>query len=486
MTFSSSTALNAPAGSPALRSIASLPGPFALPLVGSALQIRPTRVHLDVERWARRYGPLFRLRLGRNTMLVVAGHEHVSAVLRERPDGFRRPSVTADVALEIGGITGLFLAEGADWRNQRRMVMQGFAPAAIRAYFPALVTVALRLQRRWEAAAAGGRSIDLSEDLKRYTVDIIAGLAFGTEVNTIDSGEDVIQRHLDVMLPAVARRSLALFPYWRYVRLPADRRLERSAAGLTAAVADLVGQARRRMQAEPARRARPANLLEAMLAAADQEGSGVDDDTVGGNVATMLLAGEDTTANTIAWMLYLLHCHPQALRKAQDEVRRVAPDPAAFCVEQMDALEYLGACASEAMRLKPVAPYLPLEALRDSVVGDVAVPAGTTLWCVMRKDSVADTHVQDGAAFDPQRWLRKDEVGPPDKHLSLPFGAGPRTCPGRYLALLEMKIVVAMLLARFELAGVDTPDGREARELMGFVMSPVGLRMRLRQAGGAV
>jgi cytochrome P450 len=76
----------------------------------------------------------------------------------------------------------------------------------------------------------------------------------------------------------------------------------------------------------------------------------------------------------------------------------------------------------------------------------------------------------------PERWLGNSV----DKHVSTPFGSGPRTCPGRYLALLEIKIAVAMLVGHFELDSVDTLDGKEAQELMGFVMSPVGLRMRLK------
>lgn len=466
-----------------LRRIRDLPGPRPLPLLGNILQVTPGRIHQDIERWSARYGPLLQARLGRIPVLVVADHQAVGAILRDRPDGFRRPAASAAIGVEMGGAPGLFDAEGAAWRQQRRMVMHGFAPAAIKAYFPALVKVALRLQRRWDAAAAAaaGQAIELAADLKRYTVDIIAGLAFGTDVNTIESGDDVIQRHLDLILPAVARRSLALFPYWRYLKLPADRRLERSVAAVRDAVADLIAQARQRMLEQPARRERPANLLEAMLAAADRDDSGVNDRDVAGNVSTMLLAGEDTTATTLAWMIYLLSRHPQALRRAQDEVRRLAPDPAAFSIEQMDALDYLGACASEAMRLKPVAPYIPLEALRDTVVGDVAVPAGTLICCLMRHDSVADTHFPDAAAFKPQRWLEADI----DKGVALPFGAGPRTCPGRYLALLEIKIAMAMLLARFEIAAVDTPDGGQAQELMGFVMSPIGLRLRLRPAPAA-
>jgi cytochrome P450 len=199
---------------------------------------------------------------------------------------------------------------------------------------------------------------------------------------------------------------------------------------------------------------------------------------VAGNVLTMLLAGEDTTANTVSWMIYLLQRHPACLARAREEVRRLAPDAAHFTIEQMDSLDYLGACASEAMRLKPVAPFLPVEALRDTVIGDIAVPAGTLVWCVMRHDTMSEVHFPDAQAFQPERWLA-DSGEANNKRASMPFGAGLRTCPGRYLALLEIKIAMAMLLGSFDIAGVDTPDGGEAQELMGFVMSPIGLSMRL-------
>ncbi|SFU73946.1 cytochrome P450 [Pseudoduganella namucuonensis] len=469
-----------------LRSIASLPGPRRLPLVGNALQIHPLRIHQEVERWCREYGPFFRMDIGRTMALVVADHDAVSEVLRNRPDGFRRPVISERVAREMGGLPGLFDAEGAEWRNQRRMVMQGFAPHAIKAYFPSLVKVALRLQRRWDGAAREGRAIDLAADLKRYTVDIIAGLAFGTEVNTIDGGEDVIQQYLDEILPALARRTFSPIPYWRYFRLPQDRRLDRAVAELTTAVRDLIAQARDRMAANPALAARPGNLLEAMIAASDQEGSGVNDEAVGGNVSTMLLAGEDTTANSIAWLLYLLRRSPGALERACEEVRRLAPDPAGFTIERMDALDYLDACVQESMRLKPVAPYMPLEALRETSVAGIHVPVGGLVWCVLRHDSVSDGHFPRAAEFDPLRWLPDaNGVVAGDKRVPMPFGSGPRTCPGRYLALLEIKVAMAMILGRYDILAVDTPDGKEAGELMSFVMSPIGLTMRLRLRDGA-
>lgn len=467
----------------ATRGIDELPGPAPWPLVGNLPQVTPLRIHQDVEAWSRKYGPLFKIRFGRTDIVVLASHELVGAALRDRPDGFRRPAITSDVGEEMGGRPGVFVAEGAAWREQRRMVMAALSPHAVKAYFPSLVAVALRLRAHWRRAAADGRAIDLTEDLKRFSVDVIAGLAFGTDVNTIDGGEDVIQRHLDIILPAVARRTIALFPYWRYVRLPQDRRLDASVASLNGSIDALIASARARLAAEPARRERPAHLLEAMICAADQDGNGIDDRIIAGNVMTMLLAGEDTTSHTLAWMLHLLRQNPEALRKARDEVARVAPDPAAFTIEQMDGLDYLDACAQEAMRLKPVAPFIPLEALRDSVIGDVRIPKGGLVWCVMRNDSVDEAHVARAADFEPERWLRGGD-GAIGKHLSMPFGAGVRTCPGRYLALLEIKLASAMLLSSFDLLSIDTVDGAEPQELMGFTMSPVGLRMRLGRIEG--
>ncbi|HET7526612.1 MAG TPA: cytochrome P450, partial [Burkholderiaceae bacterium] len=119
------------------------------------------------------------------------------------------------------------------------------------------------------------------------------------------------------------------------------------------------------------------------------------------------------------------------------------------------------------------------EALRDSRIGDLQVPRGTLLWCAMRRDGLQDRHFGDAATFEPTRWLSDDTAGS-GKRVTMPFGAGPRICPGRYLALTEMKMLLAMLLVHFDIVAVDTPAGGEAVERMSFTMVPVGLRMRLR------
>ncbi|MES2101846.1 MAG: cytochrome P450 [Pseudomonadota bacterium] len=466
-----------------LREIGDLPGPRGLPIVGNAFQLDRARLHQTVEGWAREFGPFFRFRLGRRTLLGVADHEALSAALRDRPDGFRRTKHLETIGLEMGLTPGVFGANGEAWKRQRRMVMAGFDPTHVKAYFPSLLKVTQRLRGRWLRAANAEQAIELQPELMRFTVDAIAGLAFGADVNTLESDDEIIQQHLDKIFPVLFKRVFSMLPWWRWFPRATDRQLDRSVIAVNAAIAGFIAQARARLAAEPQRRMRPPNLLEAMIVAADEGDSGVTDREVAGNVLTMLLAGEDTTANTLAWMIYLLQRHPETLRRAQAEVRALALDSRAFTPDHMASLDYLEACAHETMRLKPVGPFQVIEALRDTEIAGIRVPERTGVWCVMRGDSLSERHFPNALAFRPERWLADGGAGAASsaKRVSMPFGAGPRVCPGRYLALLEMKMAMAMLLTHFDIADVTTPDGGEAVEHLAFTMMPVGLTMRLRE-----
>jgi cytochrome P450 len=477
--------LESPASAPVLatRTVDALPGPRRVPVFGNALQIKTSQLHLQLEAWAREFGPYYQLRLGPRRLMVVADHKAIGVLLRDRPEGFSRSNRLAEIWKEMGLPNGVFGANGDIWRRQRRMVMAGFDPGHVKRYFPSLNGVAQRLAGRWTEAARQHTSIDLQADLMRFTVDAIAGLAFGAKVNTLESDGDIIQLHLDKIFPALFKRMFAPFPVWRWFPSRADRELKSTIIEVMAAVDGFVSQARLRMAAQPQLREHPENLLEAMIAAADQPDSGIDDSQVAGNVLTMLLAGEDTTANTLAWMIHLLWQNPDVMARAVAEVRSVCGDARELTIEHMGQLDYIEACANETMRLKPVAPHIGFQTLRDTQVGDVQVPAGTMIISVMRHDSVSDEFVANAAAFSPQRWL--DDNNPTlnassAKRVSMPFGGGPRICPGRYLALLEMKMAMATLLGRFDIERLDTPDGELPRENMALTMTPVGLRMQLR------
>jgi cytochrome P450/nitrite reductase/ring-hydroxylating ferredoxin subunit len=464
-----------------LRRIEDLPRPGGLPVVGNMLQLDLPRLHQVFEGWARTHGPLFQVRLGpRRRIVAVADRALAEPILRARPETFRRVGNLEPVFQEMG-VAGVFSAEGADWRPQRRLAMEALSHRHLRTFHPTLVTVTERLRRRWHGAAERGEALDIVEELKRFTVDVTTMLTFGQDLNTIEHpGEDVIQRHLELVFPAFNRRLFAVIPLWRVVRLPRDRRLDRALGALREWLGTLVASARARLQEDPTRP--PGNFLEAMLAARDDAGQGFSDQVIFGNLMTMLLAGEDTTAFTLGWVVHQLCDSPEVMARARAELRAVlggAPVPTDL--ETANRLPYLGAVANETMRLRPVAPLIFFEAITDTTLGDLAVPAGTPVLVLSRPAALDPRHFQEPERFSPERWLEPPATHEPGAHI--PFGSGPRICPGRTLALLEMKVLLAMLIQEFDLERVGT--AQEVRESFSFTMSPVGLRVRLRRRAPA-
>jgi cytochrome P450 len=465
----------------ALRSVAALAGPRGLPLLGAPEALDLERLHLALERWADRYGPIYRVALGARPVVAVSDPALVQQVLRERPGTFRRLGNVEPIFRELG-VAGVFSAEGVEWRPLRRLTMEALAPHHLRAFYPTLRNVAARLHRRLGAAADAGVALDVVEDFKRFTVDLTTQLAFGHDFNTLEADGEVLQRRLEHVFPGITRRLFAVVPLWRVVKLPAERRLERALADVLAVLRTLLGEARDRLRAEPARAARPETFLEAMVLARDEAGQPFTEGQILGNAIQILLAGEDTTALTLSWAVHELCDHPEVVGALQAEADRVLEDGVVPAdAEAVSRLEVAGAVASETMRLRPVAPLIFVDANEDAVVGDLAVPRGQTLALLMRPATASAHHFAEPAAFRPERWLKPGADGAHDASAHMPFGSGPRLCPGRSLALMELRVALATVIGGF------TPErvgSREAvAERFAFTMGPSGLRVRLRRRG---
>jgi cytochrome P450/nitrite reductase/ring-hydroxylating ferredoxin subunit len=471
----------------AQRRLSDLPGPRGLPLVGNMHQINLGSFHRVLERWAAEYGSPYLYRMGSTPVVVVSDHTVSERLLRARPESYRRGS-TVEPVFEEMGVAGVFSAEGAAWRPQRRLAMEALSHRNLKGFYPVLEAVTRRLRRRWQRKADAGATLDIAEELKRFTVDVTTALAFGHDVNTLEQGDDVIQRKLELVFPAFTRRLFALWPTWRWIRMPQDRRLDRALAELREWLGTHIAAARARLAAEPSRAAEPANFLESMLLARDPDGQPFSDAVIFGNAMTMLLAGEDTTAYTLAWAVHHLCDAPEAVAGLRREAaallagQSVSPD-----IEGANRLAYAGAVANEAMRLRPVAPLLFLEANHDVVIGDLAAPAGTWIAILTRLPAVDDRHFAEPARFLPERWLEaRAGERPPRAHepsAHMPFGSGPRICPGRTLALLEMKMVLSMLYSEFDVERVGATEA--VKEVFAFTMPPADLRVKLRRRGTA-
>ena len=458
-----------------------LPGPRGLPLIGNLHRIRFDRLHLTLEEWAEEYGSIFGIRIGPQRIAVISDRSAIQRILVQRPDGFRRTAMLQAVAAEMR-LNGVFAAEGEDWRRQRRIVVAALNRARLQTFFPTLAVTVGRLKRRWERAADRGEPVDLCRDLMRFTVDVTMQLAFGIDANTLETPGPVIQRHLDRVFPVLHRRVHAPFAWWRYIRLPSDRALDRALDALEREVGAMVQAAREHLAAEPERLRAPANFLEAILAEVESEDSEFSDADIFANAGTLLLAGEDTTANSMAWTIHYFTRHPEYFARVRREVDAlVAPETAIASLEQTNKLPLLDAFSNEVMRLKPVAPLHVLEPVSDVAILGCRIPKGTPIMLLVRRMATRDENFGDGSRFDPDRWLvpPKTKRCPHDRRAFVPFGAGPRLCPGRNLALLQIRTTLAMLCRNFEL---DSDKGNTTvEERLAFTMMPANLSVQLKR-----
>ncbi len=458
-----------------------LPGPRPLPLIGNLHQLDVATAHLTLEGWSTRYGPTYQLRMGRKRAVATTEPALIEHVLRSRPECFRR-SATIDGILSEAGVRGVFNAEGEAWRRQRKLATAALAQRHLRQLYPSIRTVAERLKTRLRVVAADGAPLDIVEDVKRFMIDVTMLIVFGHDANTVGRVDDAIQRELEAIFPVLNRRTFALFPTWRYIQTPSDQRFSRALATLRSWLDGLLAESRARLKAEPERAQRPSNFIEAMIASADEDGKPFSDDVIWSNLVTMLVAGEDTTGFTIAWAIHELCDNPTWAAELRNEADAViGPMDVAPDVDVASRLLRAEAVACETMRLRPVAPSTALETNADVALGDVLLPKGTLVFVLPRPAALSPANFADPLAFQPGRWIDPG-AAPHNVSAYLPFGSGPRMCPGRSLAFLEMKTLLSMLYKSFDVERVGASS--DVTERFGFTMSPAGLVVRLRPRAG--
>ena len=458
-----------------VRRLVDLPSPRGLPIVGNFHQLLNfEEFHRRIESWEAELGQPFTFRMFSKSILVTSDPRLADIVLHERPEAFRRLSAIQTVADELG-LNGLFSVEGSDWFRQRKLVLQALGPNQLPEFFPTLRTITGRLRSRWERVAKVGGVTDVVEDLTRYTVDVTSSLSFGQDVNTLEHEEDAVQRHLGVIFPKLTSRIFSPVPYWKYLRLPSDRKLQRSLAEIRSRVQNIINSARGELTAQSGV---PRNLLQSMLSAAAEPNSGITDKDVYANVLTLLLAGEDTTAHALAWTLYFLSQRSDLQALLRHEAKEalgeaaIAPD-----YETTTKLTLFDGVAFEAMRFKPVTPLLGLETNRDFVLDGILLPAGTPVFLCARPAMMDDRYFTNARSFEPSRWSRGAE-GTSSRQAFTQFGGGPRVCPGRSLAIREIRMVLSMLSRNFSIEFAGDPG--EVREIFSFTMKPSSVPLRLR------
>ena len=422
---------------PPFRPPVPMPPDAPLPLRGflraireNALRMWPEAVYRE-PYWTRTF-------LGR-TSVVLNTPEAIHHVLVDSHANYRRSPASIRILRPITG-QGLLLSEGESWRLQRRVIAPALAPRVI----PLLCRHLL---------AATGEGLDRlpegSTDLLAFTralaLEIAGRSMFSLETgrhgttlrNLIDEfGLNLAQPHLlDMLLP---------------IAVPAPRDWAR--ARFSKRWMGLIET----MMAERAKTAKeeekPRDLYDLLRAARDPEtGAGFSHAALRDQVATMILAGHETTAVTLFWACMLL---------ARDEGAQtwLAEEVAGLNLTEDGALARLTrtrAVINETLRLFPPAFTLAREAIAPDQIGDLRLPRRAVVmiapWILHRHHA----YWRDPAAFDPSRFL--PDAPQPPRFTFMPFGAGPRICVGAQFAMAEVVLVLAAMIQRFRLA---LPDPR--------------------------
>ncbi len=457
-----------------------LPGPRGLPWLGSLHQVRFPKLHAWFEEQAMRYGDVYRVRLGPAKLTVVSDPAMIQVILKSRPGQFRRVS-KLDKVIRAEGIHGLFNAEGEDWKVHRRIVTRGLDVKHQQRFFPTMTTILARLLEKMNRAATDGEPYAIQDDLMRFTVDVTTSLAFGIDMNTLEQKGGAIQAHMEKIFPTIFRRINAPFSLHNYFPTKADKAYAEAMRVITGKVDEFIHAGRARLLQDPGLRENPANILDALLVGADEEPR-ITNREIRSNLLTLLMAGEDTTAHSLAWAVVLLGRDPQLYKRLQEEADAVLGDrPYASAYDDLGGLRYTEAVIQETLRLKAVAPVMLVEPLSDVDVEGYRLAKGSRIVLLTRASANRPSCFTSPDVMRPERWLdpatARCPVHRPD--AMFPFGGGQRLCPGKNLALLEMKLVLSMLAKNFNLE-LLTP-AEEIGENMAFTMSPERFMIRVRR-----
>jgi cytochrome P450 len=371
-------------------------------------------------------------------MVLLNAPDAISRVLVENEHNYRRTPMRIRLLRPVTG-NGLLLSEGSAWRHQRRTAAPAFAPRAI----PVMVRHVAEVIEEAVAALPPEcwPAIDLFEVVQSWAGEIAGRSMFSLEMRRYGPqmrglARTYVARYghpslLDVLLPSsiptfhdlarwhFSRRWMGLIE-----RMIRARLVEAEANG-------------------------PRDLLDLLREARDPEtGQGFTFRQLRDQVATMLVAGHETTSVAMVWSLYLLASVPNAQERLAEEVRDVDLSAAGFATA-LPRLVYTKAVVSEAMRLYPPAFWIAREALgADRCAGSEIAPGTLVLiapWVLGRHCR----YWQDPHAFDPGRFLPGAPAVP--RYAYLPFGTGPRVCIGAQLAMPMAILTVAALVQRFHI-----------------------------------
>ncbi|HWG08509.1 MAG TPA: cytochrome P450 [Solirubrobacteraceae bacterium] len=412
------------------------PGPRASSFVQTlAWALAPT---WTMDRCARRLGETFTLTFWPSGMklVVVSGPEAVKTV-------FTAPSEVAPSAAgnspvrPVMGESSVIVLTGPEHMRQRKLLLPPFHGERMREYEQTIVQATRADMASWPL----GEPMRLQERTRAITLEVILRAVFGVEAERMDR----LRRAIGGLLAPVHPLRLVLIALSR----PTVER-PRGAFGealdeLDAVIYDEL--ARRREQPDLAERT---DILSLLMQARDEQGEAMTDPELRDELVTLLLAGHETTATSVAWAIERLVRHP-------DKLARLAREIDAGAAGEDDGERYMTAVVNETLRVRPVVPIVARMLTAEFEVDGWRLPAGTRVTPSIYLTNRNPRVYERPAEFRPERFL---DAGP-DTFAWIPFGGGIRRCIGASFAQLEMRVMLRTMLGELEPSLPPTgPGGR--------------------------
>jgi cytochrome P450 len=399
-------------------------GPTEAPAIQTARWL--ARPIAFMESCRRRYGDTFSVMFqGFKTPLVmVSSPEVLRALYAERAHGLP-PGRTVTLGPLVGA-RSLLLLEGAEHLSRRRVMLPPFHGDRMRAYEPVVLEATERELDAWPV----GSEFPVHPSMQAITLEVILRAVFGV------SERGPLHEALRDLLTATVSRELQVSVLFGR-RKPLER-LQEMAEEIDARLLEEIA-ARRRSPGS--------DICSLLVQARFEDGSAMSAREVRDQLMTLLLAGHETTATGLAWTLDLLTRHPDVLTRART-----------------GGEEYLRAVVAESLRLRPVVPLAGRRLVTDLVADGVSIPAGTDVTPAIWLAHTRPQSYPDPYAFRPERFLGR----PPSTYTWIPYGGGVRRCLGAAFAEMEMRVVLATILRRFDLRAASRRPERVARRNVTF------------------
>ncbi len=376
---------------------------------------------------------------GRLAYFINDAHE-VRRILLRRHSKYRKGPGFERVKMLLGN--GLIVSDDDVWRRSRTMIQPAFSRQNVHQLVGAMSQCALSLTERWQALAESGEPLNINVETSDFALQLILLTIFGDdyEKRILAQGENPFS-----FLAEDSTRDLSVVMKVRQLR---NFMLE------------IIADRRQADQSEVY------DFLSMYIQATDKQGQPFNDKELLDELMTLIVAGFETSANTLAWVWYLLSGHADVEQRLLDEIADCMPDLASVSAENAARMTYTQQVLEEALRLYPPVWLFTRRACELDELDDYDVPPDADVYLSPYLLHRTEAYWPNPDVFDPDRFELGDK--PKKDRPYFPFSLGPRRCLGEYFSFLEMKIHLALLLPKVRMMRCSSGSSSLQRIIRNF------------------